>query len=252
MYALIQEGGLEGYYRLQDRAAEPLKDRRLDVLENEAFRALQLKVEASSSAPELILPVDDMSCMGCAWLIERLARREAGLESAQVSLVGNRIALSWKAGIFDLAAFALVLMQFGYRLQSRPVSSASEPKVSPLAMRVLLVCVFWFNSVLLAGFVRWVPTVSARSLVSLLSLACVVFAVLIGVGPYFLSVSRSAQIRRLHSDLLPLLCLLLLGALLTFGVLSDVVSLVVAGSLFILFVFLLTVARWLAACLRRR
>lgn len=247
VYTLIHEGGLDGYYRLQDRVAEPLKNRSLPALDRAGFARVQSEAESSSAAPECTLSVDGMSCMGCAWLIERLARNGPGTLAVRVDLVNNAVNLRWEKGQFDLAAFASVLNDFGYALGSRPIDLGAGPTLSPYAVRVLLVGIFCGNALLLAAYAHFIGSSGTDALIHLLSAACIVFASLIGIGPYVFSIYRSAHIRRFHSDVLPAGVLLVCAAVLVAGVFIGMLSFSSAGAVFVSAVFLLIVARWISA-----
>jgi len=197
VYALIREEGLGEYYRWQDRAAQPLKDRQLSDLDEAALRGVQSEVEAGADTAEALFAVAGMSCTGCAWLVERLAANRPGLVEAESSLSAHTVRLRWRASGFDLAAFAAELWRFGYRLEAKALRLPTAPRLSPLALRLLLSTVFAANALLLAAYTHYI---GRSTLADLLSLACLCFTLLVGGAPFFLSASRAARIRRWHSD----------------------------------------------------
>lgn len=227
VYSLICEEGLGNYYRKQDRIAEPLKDRALLPVDHAAFKQTQSQIEtmanpsafdpeqsshldpnerpAADGPAQAAFTVSGMSCMGCVWLIERLAERQPGSVSAQVSLTRQTLEIIWLPGQFNLVSLAEELLRFGYRLDAKPLAADDRPRFSPLALRTLLSLVFTGNALLLAAYSEVAPTVA---LAELLSLACLCFTVLLGAAPFFQSVYRAAQIRRWHSDLVPTLLIL--------------------------------------------
>ncbi|NBB80300.1 MAG: hypothetical protein GVY36_12800 [Verrucomicrobia bacterium] len=204
VYHLIREEGLGDYYRKQDRMAEPLKDRVLSPVDHVALLETQRRIEASDGPARATFNVSGMSCMGCVWLIERLAERQMGSVQRQVSLTRQTLALTWSPGQFDLGSLAEELRRFGYRLDARPLPVSERPRLSPLALRTLLALVFTGNALLIAVYSEVAPT---AALAELLSLACLCFTALLGAAPFFQSVYRAAQIRRWHSDLIPALCI---------------------------------------------
>lgn len=199
MHELILKEGLGDYYRKQDRVAEPLKDRVLSGVDAEACARTQQTIEANGSAVARgYFSVEGMSCMGCVWLIQKLADRRAGVLEVRVSLTENTLAVKWEPGSFELGRLAGELLRFGYRLN--PEVRAVEPvrSLSALAVRTLLVLIFTGNAGLLAALN---PPPAIVPLFHLLSFVCFVFSVIIGATPFFFSVVRAAQIRRWHSDL---------------------------------------------------
>ena len=261
VYALIQDEGLEDFYRWQDRAAQPLKDRALAEVDAATFRLVQQQVEqqnehpkgvaegaaedtaeaAAEAAAQASFHVEGMSCMGCAWLIERLCANQPGLLPAEASLSTYSLRLQWRGSEFDLAALASELLRFGYRLDAKPVNEFEAARVSPLALRLILTALFAGNALLLAAYQGLVASGDGiESLVGLLSLGCLSFSLILGGAPFFMSGYRAAQIRRWHSDWL---AVALIGL---FGLFAFSLGLIYGAALTSWFVLLLIFARWLA------
>lgn len=251
VYLLIKDGGLGDFYRLQDRASLPVKDRRLDDIDIDALRAAQRRVESSGGeSVEVVFEIQGMSCVACAWLSERLAKNQTGLIEATASLSRHTLTLHWKRGAFDLSELGLELFKFGYHLRSTPKDPRSEPRISPLFLRLLLSLVFTSNALLLAAFSEYVIRKDEFvTLLHLLSMACLCFTLLLGAAPFFLSAYRAAKIRRLHSDWLPVAMIIA-----SFGYFSFVASVGFSLAVFLLsgLVCVLITARWLGALLAKR
>ena len=251
VYLLIKDGGLGDFYRLQDRASLPVKDRRLDDIDIDALRAAQRRVESSGGeSVEVVFEIQGMSCVACAWLSERLAKNQTGLIEATASLSRHTLTLHWKRGAFDLSELGLELFKFGYHLRSTPKDPRSEPRISPLFLRLLLSLVFTSNALLLAAFSEYVIRKDEFvTLLHLLSMACLCFTLLLGAAPFFLSAYRAAKIRRLHSDWLPVAMIIA-----SFGYFSFVASVGFSLAVFLLsgLVSVLITARWLGALLAKR
>ena len=251
VYLLIKDGGLGDFYRLQDRASLPVKDRRLDDIDIDALRAAQRRVESSGGeSVEVVFEIQGMSCVACAWLSERLAKNQTGLIEATASLSRHTLTLHWKRGAFDLSELGLELFKFGYHLRSTPKDPRSEPRISPLFLRLLLSLVFTSNALLLAAFSEYVIRKDEFvTLLHLLSMACLCFTLLLGAAPFFLSAYRAAKIRRLHSDWLPVAMIIA-----SIGYFSFVDSVGFSLAVFLLsgLVCVLITARWLGALLAKR
>lgn len=243
VYGLIQEGGLGGFYARQDGAGQPVGDRPFGGIDSVLINQLQAQAE---SVPECkaFLKIKGMSCMGCAWLIEQLAKRHKGVLFARVGLSTSCLSLGWKRGDFDLYNFAHELHNFGYRITG-DVASAGYA-VSPLAMRFGLTLIFSLNGLLLtvASSVG-LGSAQLHQIYVLLIAACLLFSMLIGGSLFLRRVWRGLLLRRLHRDALPSLVLLFL-----FGLAFS--SLFIAGNwteyIFIFFISLpvMVLARWLS------
>jgi cation transport ATPase len=246
VYLLIKDGGMDDFYRLQDRASQPMKDRPLDNVAIDALSAAQQAVESGADeSVKAVFELQGMSCLACAWLSERLAKNQSGLIEATASLSRHSLALHWKRGAFDLSTLGSELFKFGYRLRATPKDPRKEPRLSPLALRLLLSLVFTSNALLLAAFSEYViPKDQFVTLLHLLSLTCLCFTLLLGATPFFLSVYRAAKIRRYHSDWLAVAMILA-----SFGYFGFVASLGFSSAVFLLsgLVCVLITARWLSA-----
>jgi Cu2+-exporting ATPase len=213
VYRLIWDEGLDEYYHLQDRVGHPLRESPFARSDLPWAPALQAEAEGADSTAELRLRVGGMSCLGCVWLIERLARRAPGVSSARVQLEAHGMRLSWRVGAFDLNALAQELQRFGYNVE--PFTGASSQPVSALAWRVLLCAVFAGNSLLLA--IPQLMELDAFMYADLFFLLSLLFAGLsFAVGGALLILSGWRALRRLRfsSDVLAgatTICFLLLA-----------------------------------------
>lgn len=240
VYLLIQQEGLGDYYRLQDRVAEPLKDRAQTDLDAAAFHRTQTELEGEAESARAVFAIEGMSCMGCAWLIERLCANQVGLDNAEASLSSYSLRLEWRSAEFDLAALGAELMRFGYRLASQPRCDDEGARISPLALRLLLTAVFAGNALLLAAYQQFVATrEDGGGMVGLLSLVCLCFTLMLGAAPFIMSVYRAAQIRRWHSD-----CFVVV-LIIAFGGFAFSYGLSVGAFLLSWFILVLICARWL-------
>jgi cation transport ATPase len=250
IYLLIKDGGMGDFYRLQDRASPPVKDRRLYDIDIDALCEAQRRVElGGGESVEAVFEIQGMSCVACAWLSERLAKNQTGLFEARASLSRHSLTLHWKRGAFDLSKLGLELLKFGYHLRSTPKDPGSEPRISPLFLRLLLTLIFTSNALLLAVFSEYVIRKDEfLILLHLLSMACLCFTLLLGATPFFLSAYRAAKIRRLHSDWLPVAMIIA-----SFGYFGFVTSVGFSVAVFLLsgLVCVLITARWLGALLAK-
>ena len=250
VYLLIKDGGMDDYYRLQDRASPPIKDRRLTDIDIDALLVAQRAVEAGGGeAVESAFEIHGMSCVACAWLSEQLAKKQTGIIEAAASLSRHSLTLHWKRGDFDLSGLGSELFKFGYHLCSTPKNPRSAPRLSPLSLRLLLSLVFTSNALLLAAFSEYVIRKDDFvTLLHLLSFACLCFTILLGAAPFFLSVYRAAMIRRLHSDWIPVVMIVV-----SFGYFGFVASVGFSLAVFLIsgLVCALLTSRWIGALMAK-
>ncbi|WPJ94774.1 heavy metal translocating P-type ATPase metal-binding domain-containing protein [Coraliomargarita algicola] len=254
VYQLIQQEGLGDYYRKQDRVAQPLKDRVLTDVDVQALRRSQSELESSAESVRAVFEVEGMSCMGCAWLIERLACNQASCSQAVASLSQHTLTLEWRRADFDLSALGSELFKFGYRMSSTPMAPAASSRLSPLALRFLLTLVFTVNAAILAAYQQFATSAVGEggALLGLLSLICLCFTLLLGAAPFFLSSYRAIQIRRWHSDWVPVAMILALSALVAYQCIFSVLVLSLGCFWIASLVCVLIGARWLGAFISTR
>jgi len=244
VYHLIRDEGLGAYYDLQNNPGRPLEGTPFEAEGDYAWaEKLQMQTEGRTSCPELRVRVDGMFCLGCIWLIERLAQREPGCFMARASLENRSLHLKWKGGEFNLKRLVKALGRFGYRVE--PGATAGRAVLSTLAWRVILCFVFAVNALMLQ-LPQWLglKDFAYADLFSLLALVCVVMSSVIGCAHFIVPAGRSLRMGRIHFDLLPALGL---GLYFLWAVLSSVFSLEPnsASWAFPVLVFITLGSRWL-------
>lgn len=218
VYDIIRGEGLSDFYG-QGSTPAPVGERPLRNANFEWAGGVQASAEsAGGSEAKAQLELSGMSCGGCVWLVERLARRQPGVREARASLFGQRIELRWRKGSFDLPGLLAELHRFGYDAR-RP--AANGLRMDPLLVRGLLCAVFAVNLALLFAARRAVPGAAGTSaLWEILPLFFLVLAAAVG-GGYFGGVAgRELRARRFPADA-PLLAafgvLGVAGAVASFG-----------------------------------
>ena len=199
----------------------------------------------------MVLGIQGMSCLGCAWLVEQLTRRQSGVLFARAGLETQQLRLKWQPGAFDLGALATDLQKFGYRITS-DVGASAGYGVSSLAVRFGLTLIFGLNGLLLTAAAAFgVGDEGLQPLYHLLVLLCLLLGQFIGGALFVRPAWGALQLRRLHSDLLPALCLFVLFAGTLLALLFAGPWLVTAALYFSLLPIMLA-ARWISQMLERR
>ena len=250
VYGLIQAGGLEGYYALQDRQGRPVGDAVEST--SDFYWADRLQAESETTSTDEVnarvtLLLSGMTCLGCVWLVERLARRCVGLVSVRVSLERQSLDLEWKPGECVLSQLLLELQHFGYR--AAEMGARYGRGLSPLAWRSSLTLVFALNGLLLSAPEYYKLDFSAYGgLIQLLLLLFCFLSFVVGGGYFVVPAWQAIRQGKLHYDLLPALglSLALLGSLLDLFR-TDLVGF--SAWQFLVLCALSLSIRWMLACL---
>jgi hypothetical protein len=142
--------------------------------------------------------------MGCAWLVEKLARGHAGVVSARVELESNTVTIQWSDQGFDLTDLIRDWARFGY--QAVALEERQLPRISPLLWRICLCALFSVNGLLLAALPQLGFDAAAfKDLLQLLEVFFVAMSVFVGASFFILPVYQSLRLSRLHYDFLPAL-----------------------------------------------
>ncbi len=205
VYQLIQQEGMGGYYALQDRVGLP------PVVNADSLtwaNRLQRAVESESGPDQLTLAVYGMTCLGCAWLVEKITRSLPGVNSVRVELESNSVVIQWIRGEFKLSEMISEVRRFGYDVQLKGADSTSRT-MSPLLWRSLLCGLFSVNGILLWLLpAMGIDLSQYDNLFNLLEYTMAGLGFLVG-GTFFVSpVYQSLRMRRLHYDALPSVALL--------------------------------------------
>ncbi|MGB0743884.1 MAG: heavy metal translocating P-type ATPase metal-binding domain-containing protein [Opitutales bacterium] len=219
VYDLIQDGGLESFYEQRDQVGQPVGDRPFKDVDAVSMNRLQEQGEEVSQC-RLVLGLEGMSCMGCAWLVEQLARRHPGVLFAKAALRSKCLSLAWEPGKFSLSSLAGELRGYGFTLTENMQLGGTA--VTPLAMRFGLTLIFSLNGLLLvAASGVGIGGSAFVEIYSLLIIVCLVFSLLIGGELFLRPVWRGLLLRCVHRDAVAA-ALLALGFLL--ALLSQLVS----------------------------
>ncbi|MBE2212439.1 MAG: HAD family hydrolase [Opitutaceae bacterium] len=255
VHRLITGQNLDRFYALRRGASAPVRSvvfqpRDLRWLEGLVKRAEERAVGDEAS---LELDLQGISCVGCVWLIDKLARDFAGVRGTHINASIGRLRLRWTRGACDVVAFARELQQFGYLVG--PASKLVRTESSAIILRLGLCAAFAMNGMLfsLPPYLGMEPDFPFAKLFVALSFLFATLSVLVG-GTYFLVRAwRSLQRRVLHIDL-PIA----LGILVGYG--GSIYAWTQASLGFVYFdfvttfTFLMLVGRWtqLAAVERNR
>jgi len=203
VHRLITGQNLDRFYALRRGASAPVRPvvfqpRDLRWLEGLVKRAEERAVGDEAA---LELDVQGISCVGCVWLIDRVARDFPGVCGTHINASVGRLRLRWTRGACDVTAFARELQQFGYLVG--PASKLVRTESSAIILRLGLCAAFAMNGMLfsLPPYLGMEPDFPFAGLFVALSFLFATLSVLVG-GTYFIARAwRSLGRRVLHIDL---------------------------------------------------
>jgi Cu2+-exporting ATPase len=196
VHDLIAKNGLGQFYDLQEGGVPPVQAL---VFQKRDYTWLEELVR--DSAGTLALEVQGLSCIGCAWLIEKLFTRQPGALAIHVDPTLGRLTIRWQPGVFDPAWFARELQTFGYLVG--PPGKSAAPASRALNLRLGLCAALAMNTMLftLPRYLGMADDFEFAPLFHRLTLILGTLSFLIG-GSYFIIRSwRSLRQRVLHIDL---------------------------------------------------
>lgn len=150
VHHLIRDSGLDKFYELRGRGratpVKPLVFRRRDWSWLQSI-VREAESAAGDGAASGEVELQGISCIGCVWLVERVAARAPGLLEARVHPALGRLRMRWSPGAFDAEALAGELQSFGYLLGPVRAGSAMR-RAGGLGLRLGLCGAFALNTML--------------------------------------------------------------------------------------------------------
>lgn len=153
-YALIEEMGLESYYRTRVldenvRPPVPIESARADLAHyvrtnEDGTRTLHLMVEG-------------MHCAACVWLIEKVLERQPGVRAARINMTTRRLTLSWEPSETNETTLADSVTRLGYRIVPYDPSTlgSADKKEEKELLLCLAVAGFAASNVMLFSVSLW-------------------------------------------------------------------------------------------------
>jgi Cu2+-exporting ATPase len=196
VHDLIAKNGLGQFYDLQEGGVPPVQSL---VFQKRDYAWLEDLARVSNGT--LTLDVQGLSCIGCAWLIEKLFTRKPGALAIHVDPTLGQLALRWQPGVFDAVAFARELQTFGYLVG--PPGKSAAPASRALNLRLGLCAALAMNTMLftLPRYLGMEEGFEFAQLFQRLTLILGTLSFLIGGSYFFIRSWHSLRQRVLHIDL---------------------------------------------------
>jgi len=149
VFGLIRGQGLERYYDLKDKRSVPVGG---GVFEKRDLRWVSELVQQAELAggrdARLRLQLQGISCVGCVWLVERVATDAAGMLAARMLAEEGTLQLTWVPGSCKVLELVREIESFGYRFQSP--DSTKKPVGKDLSLRLGICGALAMNAMLFA------------------------------------------------------------------------------------------------------
>ncbi len=113
----ISSQGLDDFYRVRAAAAPPSPERESDedlALYDEPIVQERFVREVGEGLREASILVDGMRCSACAWLVEQVAARVPGVESARAHFGSRRALVRWDPAAARLSTVLAAIRAVGY------------------------------------------------------------------------------------------------------------------------------------------
>ena len=136
VYLLIKDGGMGDFYRLQDRASPPIKNRRLNDIDIDALIVAQRAVEAGGGESlKAVFEIHGMSCVACACTVELAEGVAGGYQRAwpvsiEPKVSGGVISCAvGRAAVSEIGRFHVLCVESGVT-QSMSVGSCAAGRAA--------------------------------------------------------------------------------------------------------------------------
>jgi Cu2+-exporting ATPase len=201
VHELITRNGLGQFYDLQEGGVQPVRSL---VFQKRDYAWLEDLAGTAEESPVAALKLDiqGLSCIGCAWLIEKIFTRKEGALSVRVDPTLGTVELRWTSGKVDLVAFARELQSFGYLLGPLNARSKADPNRG-LVIRLGICAALTMNTMLftLPTYLGMAPDFEFAALFQRLSLILGTLSMIVGGSYFFVRSWRSLRQGVLHIDL---------------------------------------------------
>ena len=153
VYEILQENGLDQYYRLEARPGTPLNDRpatagRFAYLDDETLRAQLLDYDDGTTA-RVTLRLPQIHCASCVWLLENLRRLEPAVSHSEVDFLRHELAVTFNTQSLSLRTLVERLTSIGYEPEISLESAAPRKTTDDPLIRKIGVAGFCFGNAML-------------------------------------------------------------------------------------------------------
>lgn len=257
---LIAGIGLEDYYRYRSEpAVKPTVPRHDEWqgYDEPAVAARFVHDEGNGRYSAMVL-LDGLRCAACAWLIERVLRRQSGVLDIGVNIALGRARLVWSSGDTSFASLLRSLARLGYR--PTPVTPENVRQQVIEERRTMLkrlgVAGLGMMQVMMYALPLYAPSdidASAKQYLQIVGMLLTTPVLFYAGWPFLANAVRALRVRAISMDVPVSIALLLAYLASVFNTLMPGAphSTVYFDSIS-MFIFLLTLARFVEMTVRHR
>jgi len=250
---LISSAGLQDYYQYRNEPAlKPANDSDEFAIYAQRDVAEQyVRVDGTQHSTTLL--VDGIRCAACAWLIDRMLRRDADIKDVNVNVATSRVRAAWQGEPTYLASIMRTLANTGYRphvLDANALQEQAQQERRGVLKRLGVAGVGMMQVMMyvLPTYVQSDMDVTVRHYLQLTGLLLTTPVLFYAGWPFLQSAARALQLRSINMDVPVAIALVL-----AYGA-SVINTLRAAGETYFdsvsMFIFLLTLARFVVMSVR--
>ncbi len=255
---LIAAAGLQDYYQYRNQPA--LKPEQKDqqdewqVYAQSQIAAQYVRSDSAALCSATIL-VDGIRCAACAWLIDRMLRRDDQIRNVNVNVATARVNVTWQGEQSYFGSVLRSLSKLGYRphaIDSESIQQQADNERRSMLKRLGVAGVGMMQVMMyvLPMYVHSDMDSSVRHYLQLVGLLLTTPVLLYAGWPFLESAAHALRLRAINMDVPVALALLL-----AYGV-SVINTLLRHGETYFdsicMFIFLLTLARFVVMTVRHR
>ncbi|MES1196212.1 MAG: cation-translocating P-type ATPase, partial [Steroidobacter sp.] len=253
---LISFAGLQDYYQYRDEPAiKPDSHQDEWSVYAQATVANQyVRIESNNHCSTIVL-VDGIRCAACSWLIDRMLRRDAAITEVNVNVATSRVQVKWQGEVTYFEKVLRTLASLGYKPHAMDAAGmqqhASDERRSMLKrLGIAGVGMMQVMMYVLPMYVHSDMDSTVRHYLQLTGLILTTPVMFYSGWPFVTSAWRAIKLRSINMDVPVALALLLAYAASTWNTLTQ------HGETYFdsvcMFIFLLTLARFVVMTVRHR
>lgn len=257
---LISFAGLQDYYQYRNEPAikpDSTRDQNEDewsVYAQASVANQYVRVDASNHCSTVVL-VDGIRCAACSWLIDRILRRDAAITEVNVNIATSKVQVKWQGEVVYFAKILRILASLGYKphaLDAAGVQQQVSDERRSMLKRLGIAGVGMMQVMMyvLPMYVHTDMDNTVRHYLQLTGLILTTPVMFYSGWPFIASAWCAIKLRSINMDVPVALALLLAYAASTWN------TLIQYGETYFdsvcMFIFLLTLARFVVMTVRHR
>lgn len=222
VYELLQQLGLEDYYKLKETLSSEKKQLPINPDSSESYEYLNqdnfVKLYTTEESPLIMnFYIEGVHCAACLWLIERIPRTVPDIESVSLSMSTNVAEVKFKKEK-RFSSFPEIVKRFGYKAHPIKIDEEAEElkdrENRRFLVRLGVAAVCAGNIMLLSAAIYSGASGIFARLFTLLNLMLTIPVITYSAYPFYKSVFSSFRAKRASIDI-PVVFVIVVGFILS-------------------------------------